>query len=167
MKRLVFLPLIAFAALTVGCRKAPKPVDTQPAVDNRNTNYQPGAGVAINTIKAGKRTAAMHDFDQLKTIIYAMELENNRMPSKEELRTELGGNGKNLLKLIDDGAILVPTQPRKDGLWAYEIDADKAEGNGVGVQSTPAIYLNGVQWEGPAAAKFMKMWVDEELALNR
>ena len=113
---------------TLGCPKAPKTVDTQPPVDNRNTNYQPGAGVAINTIKAGKRTAAMHDFDQLKTIIYAMELENNRMPSKEELRTELSGNGKNLLKLIDDGAILVPTQPRKDGLWAYEIDAEKAGG---------------------------------------
>ncbi len=129
MRRLFTMSLLPMVALALGCPKAPKvAVATQPAVDNRNTNYQPGAGVVVNTVKAGKRSAVQRDFDQLKKIIYAMELENNRMPSKEEIRTELARNGQNLLKLIDEGAILVPTTLQKEGLWAYEVDADKAGG---------------------------------------
>lgn len=128
MRHWILVALCGATAIACGCRKAPKTVETQPAVDNRNTNYQPGAGVAINTIKAGKRSAVEHDYKQLSTIIYAMELENNRMPTKEDIRTELGRNGKNLLKLIDDGAIIMPATLEKDGLWAYEVDADKAGG---------------------------------------
>ena len=121
--------IIATVALlaVVGCGpKAPK--ETAPTVDERNTNYKPGAGVLGNVARAGKRTGVMSDYEQLKTIIFAMELENNRMPSKEDIRTELTRNGKNLLKLIDEGAILLPATIQKDGLWFYEVDADKAGG---------------------------------------
>ncbi len=124
----VLSTLFVLVALSLGCSKAPKSTSTEPPVDNRNTNYQPGAGTAINTIKAGKRLAAMSDFDQLKILIFAYDLENNRMPTKEELRTSLKSDAANLLKLIDEGAILVPSTLKKDGLWAYEIDADKAGG---------------------------------------
>jgi protein-disulfide isomerase len=48
-----------------------------------------------------------------------------------------------------------------------KVEADKTEGNAAGVQGTPSIFLNGTLWEGPPAAKYMKMWVEEELALNR
>jgi predicted TIM-barrel enzyme len=123
--------LILLAAIT-GCKKVPQPTDgtTSPTfqADDRNTNYRPGAGALKNTVQAGKRTAAMHDYEQLKTIIFAMELENNRMPTKDEVRTELTSNGKNLLKLIDDGAIIMPSQLKKDGLWFYEVDAEKVGG---------------------------------------
>lgn len=47
------------------------------------------------------------------------------------------------------------------------VEADKAEGNTAGVQGTPAIFIDGVMWEGPGAAKYMKTWIDEQLALNR
>ena len=63
----------------------------------------------------------------MKTFIFAYELENNRMPTKDELRVELK-NAANLLKLIDEGAIVLPTAMPKQGLWAYEVDADKAGG---------------------------------------
>ena len=119
--------LVLLIGLPLGCRKAPKTVDTQPAVDPRNTNYQPGAGAMINSARAGKRLAAMNDFDQLKLFIFDYELNNNRMPTKDELRVELK-NAANLLKLIDEGAIVLPATMRKDGLWAYEVDADKAGG---------------------------------------
>jgi hypothetical protein len=129
MKPYLVVALVLLATVT-GCKKEPKSTDTTPTekADDRNTNYRPGAGALKNTVQAGKRTAAMHDYDQLKTIIFAMELENNRMPTKDEIRTELSTNGKNLLKLIDDGAIIMPSQPKKDGLWYYEVDADKVGG---------------------------------------
>jgi hypothetical protein len=126
MKRIVCVAILAIAA--TGCPKAPKvTVATQPPVDDRNTNYKPGAGAIVNSARAGKRVAALNDFEQLKTFIFAFELDNNRMPTKDELRAELK-TAANLLKLIDDGAILLPTQLRKDGVWAYEVDADKAGG---------------------------------------
>ncbi len=121
------LLLIAVIAVSVGCRKAPKPVDTQPPVDPRNTNYQPGGGAMINSARAGKRVAAMNDFVQLKVFIFDFELQNSRMPTKDELRAELR-TAANLLKLIDEGAILLPARMQKEGLWVYEVDADKAGG---------------------------------------
>lgn len=128
--------LFVLMVVSFGCSKTPKSTSTEAPVDNRNTNYQPGAGVAVNTIKAGKRTAVMHDFDQLKILIFAHDSENSRMPTKEELRTSLKADAPNLLKMIDDGAIIVPATLQRDGLWAYEVDADKAGGI--------VIFANGV-----------------------
>jgi len=126
--------LLVCGCITVacGCKKVAQPTDNTPSpttpVDDRNTNYRPGGGALKNTVQAGKRSAAMHDYEQLKTIIFAMELDSNRMPTKDEVRTELTSNGKNLLKLIDGGAIIMPTQLKKDGLWFYEVDAEKVGG---------------------------------------
>jgi len=125
------LLVVCGLAIVCGCKKAKHvAAETQATepVDDRNTNFRPGASVLKNTVQAGKRTAAMHDFEQLKTIIYAIELDNNRMPSKDEIRADLTLNGQNLLKLIDAGAIVLPEAPKKDGLWFYEVDAEKAGG---------------------------------------
>lgn len=103
------------------------PIATQPVVDSRNTNYRPGDGVIVNTARAGKRVAALNDFDQVRFFIFEHELNHNRMPTKEEIRTDLAG-APNLLKLIDEGAILFPAVLTKQGLWAYEVDSDKAGG---------------------------------------
>ncbi len=126
MKRIVCVAVLAIAS--IGCSKAPKiAVATQATVDGRNTNYKPGAGAIVNSARAGKRVAVLNDFDQLRTFIYAFELENNRMPTPEQLRGELR-TAANIQKLIDEGAIIVPTPIMKDGVWAYEVDADKVGG---------------------------------------
>ncbi len=126
MMRIVCIAIFAIAA--TGCPKAPKvTVATQQPVDDRNTNYKPGAGAIVNSARAGKRVAALNDFDQLKTFIFAYELENNRMPTPEQLRVELK-DAANIQKLIDEGAIILSKPMIKGGLWAYEVDADKAGG---------------------------------------
>lgn len=128
MRIVAMIAICVATALTSGCKqKNSVPIATQPVVDSRNTNYRPGDGVIVNTVRAGKRGAVMHDFDQLKIFIFAFELENNRMPTKEEIRTDLAG-AQNLLTLIDEGAILLPAKLTKQGLWAYEVDSDKAGG---------------------------------------
>ena len=120
--------ILLMAALALGCPKAPKvTVATQPHVDDRNTNYKPGAGAIVNSARAGKRVVVMNDFDQLRTFIFAFELMNDRMPTPEQLRVELK-EAANIQKLIDEGAIILPMPMTKNGLWAYEVDADKAGG---------------------------------------
>ncbi len=47
------------------------------------------------------------------------------------------------------------------------VDADRREGEAAGVMGTPALYINGRPYEAPAVVKYLKMWVDEELAVNR
>jgi protein-disulfide isomerase len=44
------------------------------------------------------------------------------------------------------------------------VEADKAEGDKAGVHGTPALYINGRSYEGPSAAKYLKMWIKESLA---
>ena len=128
MRIVAMIAICVATALTTGCKqKNSVPVATQPVVDSRNTNYRPGDGEIVNTVRAGKRAAVQHDFDQLRTFIFSFELDNNRMPTKEEIRTDLAG-AQNLLQLIDDGAILLPAKLTKQGLWAYEVDSDKAGG---------------------------------------
>jgi protein-disulfide isomerase len=48
-----------------------------------------------------------------------------------------------------------------------QVNADKKEGEGAGVQGTPNLYINGRSYEGPLWAKYLKMWIEEELAVNR
>ena len=48
-----------------------------------------------------------------------------------------------------------------------QVNAEKKEGEDAGVQGTPTVYINGRQFEGPPWAKYLKMWIEEELAVNR
>lgn len=50
---------------------------------------------------------------------------------------------------------------------AAQVEADKKEGDEAGVDSTPTLYINGKKYEDPSVAKYVKMWVEEELAVNR
>lgn len=48
-----------------------------------------------------------------------------------------------------------------------KVEADVAEGNAAGVSGTPTLYINGVEYKGPHHPKYMSMWIEEELAVNR
>lgn len=50
---------------------------------------------------------------------------------------------------------------------APEVEAEKSEGEAVGVEGTPTLYINGRQYDDPNMLKYLKMRIDEELALNR
>ncbi|HUS29149.1 MAG TPA: thioredoxin domain-containing protein [Kofleriaceae bacterium] len=44
---------------------------------------------------------------------------------------------------------------------------DVAQGDAAGVDSTPTLYFNERKYEGPIHPKYIEMWIDEELAVNR
>ncbi len=51
--------------------------------------------------------------------------------------------------------------------FAPQVLADLKQGENAGVDSTPTVFFNGKKYEGPMHPKYMEMWIDEELAVNR
>jgi protein-disulfide isomerase len=50
---------------------------------------------------------------------------------------------------------------------ANQVTSDLKQGQAAGVDSTPTLFFNDRRYEGPMLAKYIGMWVDEELAVNR
>ena len=51
--------------------------------------------------------------------------------------------------------------------FADQVASDLKQGEAAGVDSTPTIFFNDHKYEGPPIAKYLGMWIDEELAVNR
>lgn len=50
---------------------------------------------------------------------------------------------------------------------AARVSMDVAQGDTAGVNSTPTLYFNDRKYEGPMHPRYLGMWIDEELAVNR
>jgi len=50
---------------------------------------------------------------------------------------------------------------------AAQVAADLKQGDAAGVDSTPTLFFNDRKYEGPMHPKYIEMWIEEELAVNR
>jgi protein-disulfide isomerase len=50
---------------------------------------------------------------------------------------------------------------------AAQVSADQAQGDSAGVEATPTLFFNDRKYEGPMHPKYITMWIEEELAVNR
>lgn len=50
---------------------------------------------------------------------------------------------------------------------AAEVAIEQAQGKTVGIDSTPAIFINGRQFDTQLPPKFLSLWIQEEIAVNR
>jgi protein-disulfide isomerase len=50
---------------------------------------------------------------------------------------------------------------------APQVAADLKQGENVGVDSTPTVFFMDRKYDGPMHPKYMEMWIEEELAVNR
>jgi protein-disulfide isomerase len=50
---------------------------------------------------------------------------------------------------------------------AAQVDSDVKQGENAGVDSTPTLFFNDRKYEGPMHPKYIEMWIEEELAVNR
>ena len=50
---------------------------------------------------------------------------------------------------------------------AAQVNADLAQGDAAKVEATPTVYFQDRKYEGPMHPKYIGMWIDEELAVNR
>jgi protein-disulfide isomerase len=48
-----------------------------------------------------------------------------------------------------------------------QVTTDLQQGQDAGVDSTPTLFFNDRKYEGPMVAKYIEMWIDEDLAVNR
>ena len=97
-------------------------------MDNRNTNFRPGGTVLGNTYRAGKRAGLMAEMDQIGGLLNPTVIVDDRMPTADEIKEELRKSSGKLAKLVEDGTVILTDTKDKQGLWAYEIDSDKAGG---------------------------------------
>ena len=49
------------------------------------------------------------------------------------------------------------------GAVKNRVQADKSEGNDLGVMATPSIYINGRKYEDPLEIASFRDWINEEL----
>jgi protein-disulfide isomerase len=50
---------------------------------------------------------------------------------------------------------------------AAQVAGDLGQGDAAGVQATPTLFFNDRKYEGPMHPKYITMWIEEELAVNR
>jgi len=50
---------------------------------------------------------------------------------------------------------------------AAQVEKDRAQGEAAGVESTPTLFFNDRKYEGPLNPKYIGMWIEEEVAVNR
>lgn len=50
---------------------------------------------------------------------------------------------------------------------ASVVDKDRAAGDRAGVEGTPAVFVNGRIYKGIKEARYLKIWINQELAVNR
>lgn len=48
-----------------------------------------------------------------------------------------------------------------------QVTSDLKQGETAGVDSTPTLFFNDRRYEGPMHPKYIEMWIDEEIAVNR
>jgi hypothetical protein len=137
MRFFILLPLM-MAIAACGCEKKkaktvaktePAPAEAAPPpVNPGNTNYQGGAGAVQNVRQAARRAAKQNDLHQLGLLISQTTTLDNRMPSAAEIKQSLQRDAPNILKEINEGIIILTDTKNMRGLWAYEVDADRAGG---------------------------------------
>jgi protein-disulfide isomerase len=58
-------------------------------------------------------------------------------------------------------------QVYSDPATAEHVASDLAQGEKAGVDATPTLFFNNRKYEGPMHPKYIEMWIDEEVAVNR
>jgi hypothetical protein len=148
MRKLIVLGMLL--ALVAGCKKPaanvavnnpppqpmPQPQPNQPnvhaptgVVTNPNLGGGGGGGAAQAVRKAAKRAATQNDLRELHRIITDYELNNSKMPTRDEMATILQKDAPNIYKLWTDQVIeITGAQQREGTVWAYTIQDQSSAG---------------------------------------
>jgi protein-disulfide isomerase len=90
-------------------------------------------------------------FEQMHTALF--DKQTHKKEQVIGLAAELGLDPAKFLTDFDEAAV--------------RISDDQKDGDTVGVDGTPALFFNGREYKGPRLSKYLAMWIDEEMAVNR
>ncbi|WP_428265412.1 DsbA family protein [Haliangium sp.] len=112
----------------------------------------PGHQYSKGAAQAALAAAKQDKFAEMHAILFA-KAPYHRKP-------ELLGYAKSLgLDLARFEADMEAVLPR--------VEAEIVEGDAAGVNGTPTTFINGRTYEGPMHPKYIRLWIEEELAVNR
>jgi protein-disulfide isomerase len=114
-------------------------------LENKHPDSKSAAQAAI-------AAQAQHKFAEMNEVLYA------KAPAHK--RDDVIGYAKEL------GLDVAKFQADYDAA-AARVEADMSQGEALGVSSTPTIYFNGRLYSGPHDTKYIGLWIDEEVAVNR
>jgi protein-disulfide isomerase len=109
------------------------------------TNSQEASQAALAAFAQGK-------FKEMHELLFAHRTEHN----PEELEGYAKQIGLDMARYKADYAAA-----------ADHVAKQKAQGEAAGVDSTPTLFINDRKYEGPVHPKYLEMWIDEEMAVNR
>lgn len=107
-------------------QQQPQPAP-QPRPGGGNTNFQTGAGAIQNVRKAGLRTINLNEMKQLGLMLTQAADDFGKMPTAAEIK-QMVQQDKTLSGMINDGTLILTNTANRNGLWAYEVDADTKGG---------------------------------------
>lgn len=111
----------------------------------KHTNSKPAAQAALAAQAQGK-------FKEMHKLLF----DKSPMHAKAALTGYAKSLGLDMGKFEADFTAALP-----------RVEADVAEGDKAGIMGTPTLYINGRIYEGPAHPAYLRMWIEEELAVNR
>ena len=102
--------------------------------------------------QAALATARQGKYHEMHDLLF----QNPEAHKKEDLVAGARSLGLDMARFESDYAAL-----------AAQVEADKKEGEDAGVDGTPTIFINGHKYADPMIDRYVKIWIEEELALNR
>ncbi len=108
-------------------------------------NSKFAAQAALAAMKQGK-------FVEMHNLLFA----KSHQHQKSALDTHAKALGLDMARFESDYQAAAPI-----------VQAHIKEGDAAGVRVTPTLYINGNQYKGPMHPRYMKLWIEEELAVNR
>lgn len=112
----------------------------------------PAHKLSRGAAQAARAAAKQGKFDQMHELLFA------KAPShtKEELWDYAKSLGLDMKRFAADFDAAAPT-----------VQAEVDEGDAAGVDGTPTLFINGREYSGPAHPRYLRLWFEEELAVNR
>lgn len=123
--RRMLLSALCLCCLLSACRKAAPPA---PGAPTGAAAGNPSIGGAAQGVRgAVNRTVTLNALNNLRLFIDTYSGANGKMPNKAQV-LEAAKQDRELVEALNDGRIIVTETKSRDGVWAYEAEALKTNG---------------------------------------
>jgi protein-disulfide isomerase len=137
--------------------------------------------------KAGMEQILTDKAGQVSAYFLMYPIESKHPASRSAAQAALAANLQGKFKEMHDKLFEATPRHSRDDVMGYakglgldmdkftrnydevsgQVTSDAKQGETAGVDSTPTLFFNDRKYEGPMHPKYIEMWIDEEVAVNR